>query len=60
MLNEIEPLCCPRGFKCTEHSVGQVTAEKMTLYMRRNPKSPTQRQLKEESVSNKEHLMISN
>lgn len=50
----------PKGYKCTEHSVGQVTAEEVTLYMRRNPESPAQRQLKEETVSNKEHLMISN
>lgn len=45
--------------KCTEHSVGQVTAEEMTLYMRRNPESPTHRQLQEQTVTNTAHLMTS-
>lgn len=36
-------------FQCTEHSVGQVTAEEMTLYMKRNPESLTDRQSKEHS-----------
>lgn len=38
-------------FKCTEHNVGQVTAGEMTLCMRINPDSPTQRQSGEQTVT---------
>lgn len=48
-LNRVNP-CAAQG--CTEHSVGQVTAGEMTLYMRRNPESPTHKQWQEQTVMN--------